>query len=400
MVTWISHFCKGEKMFRICKLCAGLAAFLILCSCNEDKKASAEADKPTAISVDAVQVEPQNIPLSFEFSARAQGYKETQVRARVGGILLKKNYIEGAEVKEGDVLFEIDPNEYRAKLNNAKANLAKAQAQLHRAETEWDRIEKLFKQRVVSEKSRDDALAELESQKAAVLMAESEVETAQLNFDYTKVTAPISGVTGMEEQSVGSLISATGLLTTITQLDPIYVIFSASESEMMSLANMVRSGLVKNPENKSEVIAKVKFSNDVFYPLDGEINFINSGIDEGTGTIKLRAVFPNPKRQLKPGQFLRLVMEGLTRINALVVPQESIMQGGNGSYLYIVNDKNMVEAVNVQTGLMTKEGGWIIDGGLKAGDKVIISNLMKIRPGMTVEPNMTEVLQKNEDVED
>lgn len=388
-------------MWKSSKLLAGLAVVLSLCACKEDKSAVQNAAaKTAALPVNVLEVAAEDVPLSFEFSARAQGYKETEVRARVSGILLKKNYVEGSQVKEGDVLFEIDPKEYKAKLNNAKANLAKAKAQLRRAETEWARIEKLFKQRVVSEKSRDDAQAELEAQKAAVLMAESEVETAQLNFDYTKVTAPISGVTGMEVQSEGSLISATGLLTNITQLDPIYVIFSASESEMMSLSNMVNNGLIRNPENKSEIVAKVKFSNDSFYPLPGQINFINSGIDEGTGTIKLRAVFPNPKKQLKPGQFLRLVMEGLTRVNALIVPQEAIMQGANGSYVYIVNDKNMVESVNIQTGLMTKEGGWIVDSGLKAGDRVIVSNLMKIRPGMTVDPKNVGQPAERETVEE
>lgn len=388
-------------MWKSSKLLAGLAVVLSLCACKEDKSAVQNAAaKTAALPVNVLEVAAEDVPLSFEFSARAQGYKETEVRARVSGILLKKNYVEGSEVREGDVLFEIDPKEYKARLNNAKANLAKAKAQLRRAETEWARIEKLFKQRVVSEKSRDDAQAELEAQKAAVLMAESEVETAQLNFDYTKVTAPISGVTGMEVQSEGSLISATGLLTNITQLDPIYVIFSASESEMMSLSNMVNNGLIRNPENKSEIVAKVKFSNDSFYPLPGQINFINSGIDEGTGTIKLRAVFPNPKKQLKPGQFLRLVMEGLTRVNALIVPQEAIMQGANGSYVYIVNDKNMVESVNIQTGLMTKEGGWIVDSGLKAGDRVIVSNLMKIRPGMTVDPKNVGQPAERETVEE
>lgn len=391
---------KGRNMWKNSKLLAGLAAVLILCACKEEQSTSASAAKSASMPVNVLKVTAEDVPLSFEFSARAQGYKETEVRARVSGILLKKNYVEGSEVKEGDVLFEIDPNEYRAKLNNAKANLAKAKAQLRRSETEWARIDKLFKQRVVSEKSRDDTQADLEAQKAAVLMAESEVETAQLNFDYTKVTAPISGVTGMEEQSEGSLISASGLLTNITQLDPIYVIFSASESEMMSLANMVDHGLIKNPENKSEIIAKVKFSDDSVYPLPGKINFINSGIDEGTGTIKLRAVFQNPKKRLMPGQFLRLVMEGLTRVNALIVPQEAIMQGANGSYVYIVNDKNMVESVNIQTGLMTKEGGWIVDSGLKAGDRVVVSNLMKIRPGMTVEPKEVLAQQSNETVED
>ena len=130
----------------------------------------------------------------------------------------------------------------------------------------------------------------------------------------------------------------------------------------------------------------MKFSNDTFYPLDGEINFITPNIDESTGTVKLRAVFPNPERRLKPGQFLRLVMEGLTRIDALVVPQVAVQQGANGAYVYRVNDQNVVEAVNVQTGLSTPGGGWIVDSGLKAGDKIVVSGVMKVRPGMTVTP--------------
>mgnify|MGYP000757811353 CR=1 FL=1 len=367
---------------------------LALCACK-DKNAQnqQEVRVPTA---EVLQVEPQNVPLSFEFAARAQGSKETEVRARVGGILLKRNYVEGSQVQEGSVLFQIDPKPFEVTLNQAKAKLAQARAELKNAETQWKRTEELYKQRYASEKARDEARASLDSLSASVQLAQAEVDAAQLNLDYTTVRAPISGITSMETQSEGSLISSTGdasLLTSITQLDPIYVIFSASENEMMSLTNMVDSGKIKNPDNKSEIVAKVKFGNDSLYPLPGEINFINPNVDEATGTIKLRAVFPNPERRLKPGQFLRLIMEGMTRIDALVVPQEAIMQGANGAYVYRVNDKDMIESVNIQTGLSTKDGGWIVDNGLKAGDKIVISGLMKLRPGMTVNPKV--VLQAN-----
>lgn len=375
-------------MFLRNKILAVMLMALSAAGCKDDNKQNAR----TAMvpSVETVTVEPQNVPLSFEFSARAQGSKETEVRARVGGILLKRNYVEGSEVEEGSVLFQIDPKPFEVTLNQAKAKLAQVQAEYKNAETQWKRTEELYKQRYASEKSRDEARANLDSLAASVQLAQAEVDAAQLNLDYTTVRAPISGITSMEAQSEGSLISATGessLLTSITQLDPIYVIFSASENEMMSLANMIDSGKVKNPENKSEVKARVKFGNDKLYPLEGEINFVTPNVDEKTGTIKLRAVFPNPEKRLRPGQFLRLVMEGLTRIDALVVPQEAVMQGANGAYLYKVNDKNIVESVNVQTGLRTQTGGWIIDSGLQPGDKIIISGLMKIRPGMTVNPN-------------
>lgn len=375
-------------MFFKSKAFVMLAAVLALGGCKKESGAGDAAQVPT---VAAVKVEPQNIPLSFEFAARAQGSKETEVRARVGGILLKRNYVEGSQVEEGSVLFQIDPEPFKVTLNQAKAKLAQVNAELKNAETQWQRTEKLYKEKYASEKARDDARANLDSLAASAQLAQAEVDAAQLNLDYTTVKASISGITSMEVQSEGSLISATGdssLLTHITQLDPIYVIFSASENEMLSLTNMVDRGLIRNPENKNEIKAKVRFGNDVMYPLEGEINFMNPNVDQKTGTIKLRAVFPNPEARLRPGQFLRLIMEGLTRIDALVVPQEAVMQASDGAFVYRVNEKGVVESVSVQTGLTTKDGGWIIDSGLKPGDVVIVSGVMKIRPGMTVKPQL------------
>lgn len=371
------------------KTLLAVAAFLSLAACKEDK--TDQSRNAALPKVQVLQLEPKNVPLSFEFAARAQGSKETEVRARVGGILQSRNYVEGSKVEAGSVLFQIDPEPYKVALSQAKAKLAQNEAQLKAAETQWQRIEKLFGQKVVSEKSRDDARANLDALRATTALAQAEVDSAQLNLDYTTVKAPIDGVTSMEAQSEGSLIAVNGLLTHITQLDPIYVIFSASENEMLSLTNMVDRGLIRNPQNKNEIVAKVKFGDDTVYPLDGRINFITPNVDETTGTLKLRAVFPNPKGRLKPGQFLRLVMEGLTRVDALVVPQEAIMQGANGSYVYRVNDNNMIESVNVQTGMIDSDGGWIIDNGLKAGDRVVVSGVMKLRQGMTVDPQLVNV---------
>lgn len=370
------------------KILAMAAAILALSACKEDKNQNQNAVQVPVVG--AVRVEPQNVPLSFEFSARAQGAKETEVRARVGGILLKRNYVEGSAVKEGDVLFEIDPDQYQVALDRAVANMAQVEANLKNAETDWQRKDKLAKDRIVSEKALDEARAALDSYKAAYLQAKAEVNAAQLNLDYTKVTAPISGITSMETQSEGSLITANGELTTITQLDPIYVIFSASENEILSLTNMVDRGLIKNPYNKSEIFARVQFSDGTTYNQDGKINFINPSIDETTGTIKLRAVFPNPEQRLRPGQFLRLVMEGLTRINALLVPQEAVMQSGAGSYVYRVNDEGKVESVQIRTGLIAPDGSWIIDEGLNPGDVIVTGGLMKIRPGMAVQPKFAD----------
>ncbi len=380
------------------KIYAFAAVLLMLPACKEDS--GQNNMEPQIPVVGAVRLEPQNVPLSFEFSARAQGSKETEVRARVGGILLKRNYVEGSAVKEGDILFEIDPDQYQVALDRAEANMAQVEANLKNAEIDWARKEKLAKDRIVSEKALDDARAALDSYKASYMQAKAEVNAAKLNLDYTKVKAPISGITSMETQSEGSLISANGMLTTITQLDPIYVIFSASENEILSLSNMVERGLIRNPYNKSEIFALVKFSDGSTYNKEGKINFINPSIDESTGTIKLRAVFENPEQRLRPGQFLRLAMEGLTRINALLVPQEAVMQSGAGSYVYRINAEGKVESVSVQTGLVAPDGSWIIDEGLNPGDIVVTTGLMKIRPGMSVkaqlEPQTEDNSPKNE----
>lgn len=371
------------------KLLVAAAALMALAGCKEEDKTQQASQVP---AVDVVQVAPQDIPLAFEFAARAQGSKETEVRARVGGILLKRNYVEGSRVEEGQLLFEIDPAQYAIELDKAKANLIDAEATLSQAESQWNRIEKLHKEGYASGKDYDSTKAAYDSAKAAAMLAKANLDAAQLNLDYTKVTAPISGITSMETQSEGSLISSTGdasLLTHITQLDPIYVIFSASENEILSLTNMVDRGLIKYPDAKAkEIKAKVKFGDNTVYNKEGEINFINPTVDEKTGTIKLRAVFPNPEGRIRPGQFLRLLMEGLVRINALVVPQEAVMQSPNGTFVYRVNANNVIESVSVQAGLMTKDGGWIIDEGLKPGDKIITGGIMKLRPGMTVNPEV------------
>ena len=240
-------------------LASFFAIVLLLPACKEENKnihsTQQEAKLP---QVPVIELAAKDIPLSFEFSARTQGYKETQVRARVGGILLKSNYVEGSWVEEGSILFEIDPKPYEVALKQAQAQLAQAKAQLSSAETQWSRTEKLFKEGYASEKIRDEARSNRDSLLASVQLAEAAVDSAKLNLDYTIVRAPISGITSLGTQSDGSLISTTGdasLLTSITQIDPIYVIFSATESEILSLTNMTERGLIKNPERGEDIFA-------------------------------------------------------------------------------------------------------------------------------------------------
>lgn len=372
-------------MFSVRKISAVLIAVMSVSGCFEDKNAD-QANMKMPVDVEVMHA--QDIPLTFEFAARAQGSKETEVRARVGGILLKRNYIEGAEVEEGSILFEIDPEPYQVALDQAKAKLEQTRAELKNAKTQLDRTEKLYKQKYASEKAYDDAVAAYDSLQASLLLAQAEVDAAQLNLNYTKVKAPISGLTSMQAQSEGSLISTSGnsgLLTSITQLDPIYVMFSLSENEMMMISDMIATGKLKNPEDKNALRAWVRLGNGLIYNLPGEINFINPGIDSSTGTIKLRAVFPNPRKNLRPGQFMRLSIEGFIRNNALTVPQRAVMQGANGTFVYVVKD-GVLEENEIKISLTADNGRWIVDSGLEDGDLVVVDNLLKLRPGMAVEP--------------
>lgn len=371
-----------------------LLPLLMLSACKDDN--SQEQAVKQAPIVDALKVETKDVPLDFEYSARAQGSKETEVRARVGGILMKRNYVEGSTVSEGDILFQLDPQPFKVALEQANAKYAQNVANLKAAETQWERISKLFVERIVSEKSRDEARANLDALKAATQLAQAEVDSAHLNLDYTTVKAPIAGVTSLETQSEGSLITVNDSLTNITQLDPVYVIFSAAENEMFRLGSMVERGLIVNPNNGTkELKAKIKYSNDIVYPHEGTINFINPTIDEKTGTLKLRAVFPNPDKKIMPGQFMRLVIEGIIRKNAIIVPQEAVMQSAKGSFVYRINSQGLVESVPVETGFVIPSGEWIIDEGLKTGDVVIVNGLMKVRPGSPAKANF-----KSEPTED
>ncbi len=347
------------------------------------------------LTVSAVQTKTKDVDLAFEYTGKAQGSKETEVRARVGGILLKRNYTEGSNVQAGQVLFEIDPEPYKIALDKATAQLDQQTADLNAAEKQFERVKSLGEKGFSSSKAQDDAEARVLSIRASINVAKAAYEDAKLNYEYTKVTAPISGTTSMEVHSEGSLISTAGensLLTTITQYDPIYAVFSMSDNELFKLVDMVKKGYIRNPRGTDEVKAKIELADGSVYDKDGVINFINPMVDKDTGTLKLRAVFDNPKQQIIPGQFLRVSLEGLTRQNAIVLPKTAVMQGANGSFVYVVGADGKVTTRPVVTGYTTKAGEWIIDEGLEENETVVLDNLVKIKPGMPVNVKLQETV--------
>lgn len=371
-------------MKKIWNVLALLLNLLILSACGDNN-----TDEQNFPTVEVIKVFEQNIPLNLEYSGRTQGSKETAIRARVGGILLKRHYQEGEQVNEGDVLFEIDPEPYKVVLAQAEAKLAQIQAKLTSAKAQWERIDKLAESHIVSERSRDEAKAEYDSLIASSELASAEVDSARLNLDYATVTAPIAGITDTETVSEGSLIAVNDQLTTITQLDPIYVVFSVSENEVMKLSEMISKDMLVNTSaaegrGKEELDAKVRFSNNQFYSETGKVNFIDSSLDRKTGTLKLRATFPNAEHELIPGQFVHLIVDHIARQNAVTIPSEALMQGTSGAYVYRVSKENKVERVAVKADIQTTDERWIIDEGLKAGDVIITKGMMKVRPDMRV----------------
>jgi len=339
---------------------------------------------PPEVVVEEVRVE--SLPLQFEYPARTAGYREVQVRAQVSGILQERTYQEGSQVKQGQVLFRIDPRPYQAALARAKGALAQEQARYRQTERDLKRIRELQQKGFASESELDNAISNFEQSKANIEAARAEVQSKQIDLDYTTVEAPISGITSKETVSEGSLMVAgdpnASLLTQITQLDPIYVNFAAPDREMADLRSGLQSGSLVR-EGDQQMSVEIKFGDGSSYPLAGKVDFTDSLIDRGTGTVSSRAVVPNPDQVLMPGQFVRVVVKGISKPNAVTVPERAIAQGPNGTFVYVVDEQGLARARPVTTA-HTAEGRWVVESGIAAGDRVIVEGLPKVRPNSPV----------------
>lgn len=313
-------------------------------------------------------VEQKDFPVTYEYAGRTAGSREVEIRARVSGILMKRAYVEGAAVKEGDLLFEIDSAPFNA-------TLAQTKARFIQAANDWKRAQQLYKQKALSAREYDEA-------QAGYAQLKAEIDTANINLGYTKVTAPISGVTSKEGLSEGSLITAdTSLLTRLTQLDPLYVNFAAPDAENMKQREDLASGKLSLPED-GVLKAEIRFGNSHTYQHEGTINFTDSIIDEQTGTVSTRAIVPNSENTLLPGQFVRVVVKGFTRKNAIAIPDKAVMQGPQGMFIYVVKDGKAAIKPVVLGDLSADMR--LIQSGLEIGDVVITENMIKVRPDAPV----------------
>jgi len=337
----------------------------LLAGCSDNKPPAAPAMGPMPVTV--LEVQPQRVPSSVEVMAQTEGARETEVRARVGGILVKRLYQEGETVKAGQPLFQIDRSTY-------EITLADAKAKAEQASREMNRLKGLIEARAISQKDYDDAVS-------SNAIAQAALHQAQLNLSWTTVTAPVGGTTGRAAKSEGNLISvgADSLLTSIYQSNPIWVRFSLGDSDLGKLAGGRVTG--KNVHGVELILA-----NGTVYSKTGKLNFLASNIDTTLGTQQLRAEFDNSDNQLLPGQFVRIRLLTGERDGVFLVPQAAIIQTEQGPMVMLAGAEDKVAPRPIQVAEWRGKD-WVVTGGLKAGDKVIVDNLMKLRPGAPVAPH-------------
>ncbi len=346
-----------------------------LAACGQGDAGQQEKKKdapPPAVPVTTIQVAPRAVPVSFEAVARTEGSREVQVRARVTGILEQQLYIEGERVKEGAPLFRIERAPFEIELAQARAALVQETARRDLAQQESERLKGLAERRAISQKEADQASSAREQSAAGVQMAQARVRQAELNLSYTLVRAPIGGVTGRAMQSVGSLVSPnaeSALLTTLTRGDPIWVRFALSEQEY----SRMRGG--------GTIEVQVELADGKEYAHKGKLNFAGSTVDAATGTVQMRAELPNPKLELLPGQYVRVrVLAGTQQ--AFVVPQTAVGQNDSGRFVWVTDGQKATQRP-VRAGSWLG-ADWVILDGLKEGDRVIVDNLVRLRPGVAV----------------
>lgn len=367
-------------------LAALLSVFVAACNNSSGKTAAhggPGGGRPPA-AVSTVTVQPKAVLASFEYTGQTAGSREVEVRARVKGILLARNFTEGGTVKQGQSLYTIDRAPFEAALAKAQADLAGAQARREQAKRNAARLRPLYAEKAVSQKDYDDAVSAEAIGEADVKAAQARLVEARLDLEYTRVEAPVSGIAGRSLPSEGTYISGPEvLLTRITQVNPIWVNFGIPDADRMRMRREAEAGRLVLPKGgRFEV--RVKLADGRVYERTGWLTFSDVRVSGQTGTSDARAVIDNPDAQLRPGQFVSVTLSGATRPDAVLIPQRAVLEGPQGKFVYVVDDKSTAQARPVELGEWAGSD-WIVTGGLKAGDRVIIDGVMRIGPGAPVQ---------------
>ena len=358
-------------------------AVLAIAACDDKKQAGPPPSGPVEVAV--VTLEARRVPLFAELPGRTSAFRVAEVRPQVSGIVQKRMFTEGGAAAAGQQLYQIDSAPYRAALGSAQADLAKARAGLKSIEAKAARYADLVQINAVSRQDYDDVIASLDQAKAQILVAQAEVDTARINVDYTKVYAPISGRIGKSNVTEGALVTANqaSALAIVTQLDPIYVDVSQSSSELMRLRRAA-AGQGQSAE-RAPVTLTLDGSSQP-YDVPGQLQFSDVTVDPSSGSVQLRAVFPNPHHDLYPGLFVRARIEQGQLDKAILVPQQALVHAPDGSSMvWVVGADGKVGPRPVEIGQAVADS-WLVTSGVQAGDQVVVEGLQKIRPGAEVRP--------------
>lgn len=366
-------------------------AALVACG-NQAAGGAAGAGKMPPPEVNVVTVNQRDLAVDFEYVGQTAGSKETEIRARVPGILENRLYEEGSRVKAGTVLFQIDPGTYQTQLASAEAAAGVSEAKLNQAKREYARLAPLAAEKAISQKEFDDAKSNLETAEASFKQVRAQVNEARLNLGYTRVVAPIDGVTGIAAKSNGSLVTtADSLLTTIVQTDTIYINFSIPEADYLKAVKEVRSGKIAMPGQRASngslgFDVRLKLADGSMFPVAGKMNFVSEKVNPATGGFDARAQIANQDGSLRPGQFVRVMLAGAKRSSALAVPQRAVIDSPMGKMVFTVSPDNKLVPKPVELDGWS-HGEWIVTKGLQNGDRVMVDGVIKAHePGMTVKP--------------
>ncbi|EGX0561205.1 multidrug efflux RND transporter periplasmic adaptor subunit AcrA [Salmonella enterica subsp. enterica serovar Enteritidis] len=358
-----------------------LSGSLALTGCD-DKQDQQGGQQMPEVGVVTLKTEP--LQITTELPGRTVAYRIAEVRPQVSGIILKRNFVEGSDIEAGVSLYQIDPATYQATYDSAKGDLAKAQAAANIAELTVKRYQKLLGTQYISKQEYDQALADAQQATAAVVAAKAAVETARINLAYTKVTSPISGRIGKSSVTEGALVQngQASALATVQQLDPIYVDVTQSSHDFLRLKQELANGSLKQENGKAKV--DLVTSDGIKFPQSGTLEFSDVTVDQTTGSITLRAIFPNPDHTLLPGMFVRARLQEGTKPTALLVPQQGVTRTPRGdATVLVVGADNKVETRQIVASQAIGDK-WLVTDGLKAGDRVVVSGLQKVRPGAQV----------------
>lgn len=385
---------QRSSFFKLAGIALACAALATLAACNKTPPAgmAGPGGQMPAPEVNIVKVQAQNLPQSYEYVGQTAGSNEAEVRARVTGVLQTRAYAEGSKVQKDQLLFEIDPGTFATQKANSEAALAVAQARLNQAQREYQRLAPLLSEKAASQKEVDDVKSTLEIAQASFKQAQAQFAEAKLNLDYTRVKAPFTGVAGTASKSIGNLVTPSdGVLTTMVQTDPMYVNFSLTESDYLKLMREVEQNKVLLPGKRGNdgslpFEVKLKLADGSIFGALGKMNFSSEKINPTTASIDARAQIANPAGVLRPGQFVRVMLQGAVRAQAITVPQRAVLDGPAGKMVFVVTPDNKLAPRPVELDAWSK-GEWIVTKGLADGEQVMVDGFIKAhKPGMVVKP--------------